>query len=133
MLLLVGAGFAATQDNQLWVIVVLVLSAALLAPFRSCFYRHASLLSGPFEASTAVSLFVLVICMLALAMARHQTWLLSNNAWWAVVMSRGFAQFGALRGGARGPAGLGRDLAAGAPRPGARRCPGTPPRRAGCS
>jgi lysylphosphatidylglycerol synthetase-like protein (DUF2156 family) len=87
-LLLLGAGFAATQDNQLWVIVVLVLSAAMLAPFRACFYRHASLLSGPFEASTALSLFALVICVLALALARHQTFLLSNNAWWAVVMSR---------------------------------------------
>jgi len=46
------------------------------------------LLSGPFEASTAVSLIVLVICVLALAIARHKTFLLSNNAWWAVVMSR---------------------------------------------
>jgi lysylphosphatidylglycerol synthetase-like protein (DUF2156 family) len=46
------------------------------------------LLSGPFEAPTAVSLIVLVICVLALALARHQTLLLSNNAWWAVVMSR---------------------------------------------
>ena len=87
LLLLGGAGFAATQDNQLWVIVVLVLCAVLLAPFRSCFYRHASLLSGPFEASTAISLIVLVICVLALALARHQTLLLSNNAWWAVVIS----------------------------------------------
>jgi lysylphosphatidylglycerol synthetase-like protein (DUF2156 family) len=58
-----------------------------LAPFRSCFYRHASLLSGPFEGATALSLIVLVICVLALALARHQTVLLSNNAWWAVVMS----------------------------------------------
>ena len=88
LLLLGGAGFAATQDNQLWVIVVLVLSAVLLAPFRSCFYRDSSLLSGPFEPSTALSLFVLVICVLALALARHKTFLLSNNAWWAVVMSR---------------------------------------------
>ena len=87
MLLIAGAGFAATQDNQLWVIAVLVLCALLLAPFRSCFYRHASLLSGPFEAPTALSLFVLVICVLALALARHKTFLLSNNAWWAVVMS----------------------------------------------
>ena len=88
LLLLGGAGFAATQDNQMWVVVVLILSAVLLAPFRSCFYRHASLLSGPFEASTAISLMVLVICVLALALARHQTFLLSNNAWWAVVMSQ---------------------------------------------
>src|ERR1700722_7606647 len=87
LLLLGGAGFTATQDNQLWVIVVLVLCAVLLAPFRSCFYRDSSLLSGPFEPSTALSLFVLVICVLALALARHKTFLLSNNAWWAVVLS----------------------------------------------
>ncbi|MSP02139.1 MAG: lysylphosphatidylglycerol synthetase family protein [Acetobacteraceae bacterium] len=87
-LLLVGAGFAATQDNQLWVVVMLILCAASLAPFRSCFYRHASLLSGPFEGSTAMSLLVLVICVLALVLARHQTVLLNNNAWWAVVMAR---------------------------------------------
>ncbi len=88
LLLVGGAGFAATQDNQGWVAVVLVLSAVLLGPFRSCFYRRASLLSGPFEASSAISLIVLAICVLALALARHKTLLLSNNAWWAVVMSR---------------------------------------------
>ncbi len=88
LLLLGGAGFAATQDNQVWVVAVLVLSAVMLMPFRSYFYRRASLLSGPFEAPTAISLIVLVICVLALAAARHQTFLLSNNAWWAVVISR---------------------------------------------
>ena len=88
LLLLAGAGFATTQDNQTWVVAVLVLSAVMLMPFRSYFYRRASLLSGPFEAPTVISLIVLVICVLALALARHQTLLLSNNAWWAVVMSR---------------------------------------------
>jgi phosphatidylglycerol lysyltransferase len=88
LLLLVGGGFATTQDNQVWVVAVLVLTAVMLMPFRSYFYRRASLLSGPFEAPTAISLIVLVICLLALAVARHQTFLLSNNAWWAVVMSR---------------------------------------------
>jgi hypothetical protein len=88
LLLLVGGGFAMTQDNQVWVSAVLVLGAVMLMPFRSYFYRRASLLSGPFEASTAVSLIVVMICVLALAVARHQTFLLSNNAWWAVVMSR---------------------------------------------
>ncbi len=87
VLLLSGAGFAATQDSQLWVVVILVTCAVLLAPFRACFYRHASLLSGPFEGSTAISVMMLVICVLALVVARHKTILLSNNAWWAVVMS----------------------------------------------
>ena len=36
------------------------------APFRGCFYRHARLLSGPLEASTALSLLSLVVCVLAL-------------------------------------------------------------------
>ena len=87
VLLLAGAAFAATQDHEFWVVVVLVLSAALVAPFRACFYRHASLLSGPFERSSALPLFTLVICVVALALARHQTQLLNNNAWWAVVLS----------------------------------------------
>ena len=59
-----------------------------MAPFRDYFYRHASLLSGPFEGSTAMSLIVLVICVLALAVIRHQTPLSGNDAWWAVVMAR---------------------------------------------
>ena len=59
----------------------------LVAPLRRCFYRHASLLSGPLEASSAISLFALVICLLALAGTRPRVHLLTNNAWWAVVMS----------------------------------------------
>ncbi len=87
LLLLAGAGFAATQDHQGWIVAALALCAALLAPFRSYFYRRASLLSGPFEASTAVSLLLLVICVLALILARHQTQILDNNAWWMVILS----------------------------------------------
>ena len=66
---------------------VLVVIAMLVAPLRSCFYRHASLLSGPLQPSSAVSLFALVICLLALAGTRPRVHLLANNAWWAVVMS----------------------------------------------
>ena len=86
-LLLLGAGFAAIQNDQLWVVLMLVFTVVLLAPFRACFYRHASLLSGPFERSTAISLMVLGICLVSLAVIRHQTILISNNAWWAVVLS----------------------------------------------
>ena len=49
-LLVVGAAFTATQDERLWISGVLVLVAMLVAPFRRCFYRHASLLSGPLRA-----------------------------------------------------------------------------------
>jgi phosphatidylglycerol lysyltransferase len=39
------------------------------------------------EATNAISLIALVICLLALAETRSQTHVLSNNAWWAVVLS----------------------------------------------
>ena len=87
VLLIAGAGFAATQDNQFWVVVMLILCVVVLAPFRSCFYRNASLLSGPFDASTALSLIVLTICVLSLVLARNHTVVAGNNAWWAVAIA----------------------------------------------
>ena len=70
LLLVAGAAFTATQGERLWIAGVLVLTAMLVAPLRSCFYRHASLLSGPLEPASAISLFALVICILALAVTR---------------------------------------------------------------
>jgi glycosyltransferase 2 family protein len=88
VLLVAGAAFTATEDDRLWVASVLILTALLVAPLRACFYRHASLLSGPLEASSALSLVVLAICLLALAATRPHTHGLANNAWWAVIISR---------------------------------------------
>jgi uncharacterized membrane protein YbhN (UPF0104 family) len=88
VLLVAGAAFAATQENRLWVAAVLVLTTLLLAPFRACFYRHASLLSGPLKPGTGLSLIVLVICLSALALSRPHTHAIANNAWWAVVLSK---------------------------------------------
>ncbi|HET7881031.1 MAG TPA: phosphatidylglycerol lysyltransferase domain-containing protein [Acetobacteraceae bacterium] len=87
LLLVVGAAFTATQMERLWISGVLVVVVMLVAPLKRCFYRHASLFSGPLDASSAVSLFALVICLLALAGTRPRVHLLTNNAWWAVVMS----------------------------------------------
>ncbi len=87
-LLVLGAAFTATQAERLWIVGVLVVVAMLVAPLRRSFYRHASLLSGPLDAASAIPLFTLVICLLALAGTRPRVHLLSNNAWWAVVMSR---------------------------------------------
>jgi glycosyltransferase 2 family protein len=87
VLLVAGAAFTATQDNRLWVAGVLILTALLVAPFRACFYRHAKLLSGPLQPSSAFSLFALAICLLALAITRPYTHGLANNAWWAVIIS----------------------------------------------
>ena len=87
LLLVVGAAFTASQGQRLWISAILVVIVMLVAPLRSCFYRHARLLSGPLQPSSAVSLFALVICILALASTRPRVHLLANNAWWAVVMS----------------------------------------------
>jgi glycosyltransferase 2 family protein len=86
-LLVFGAAFAATQDNRLWVSATLVATTLLLAPFRACFYRHAHLLSGPLEGSNVLSLVVLGVCLIWLAIARSQTLLMHNNAFWAVIIS----------------------------------------------
>jgi len=88
LLLVAGAAFTATQGDRLWVSGLLLLTAVLVLPFRGCFYRHARLLSGPMESTTALSLVVLAICLIALAVTRPYTHRLHNNAWWAVVMSR---------------------------------------------
>jgi glycosyltransferase 2 family protein len=87
-LLVLAAAFTASQGERLWIAAVLVVIAMLVAPLRSCFYRHANLLSGPLRPSSAISLFALVICLLALAGTRPRVHLLANNAWWQVVMSR---------------------------------------------
>src|SRR6185437_9213796 len=86
-LLAIGTIFAAAQGGRLWVAALLILTMMLLAPFRACFYRHAHLLSGPLQPSSAMSLVVLVICLFALAVTRPHTHLLANNAWWAIILS----------------------------------------------
>jgi uncharacterized membrane protein YbhN (UPF0104 family) len=86
-LLILGAAFAATQDNRLWVAGVLILTTLLLAPFRACFYRHAHLMSGPLEPASALTLAVLGLCLFSLAITRSHTHLLQNNAFWAVIIS----------------------------------------------
>ncbi len=88
LLLVLGAAFAATQADRLWVSGILVLTTLLLAPFRTCFYRHARLLSGPLQPGSAMTLVVLGLCLFSLAMTRPHTHLLQNNAFWAVIISR---------------------------------------------
>jgi uncharacterized membrane protein YbhN (UPF0104 family) len=86
-LLLLGAAFGATQDNRLWVAAVLVITTLLLAPFRTCFYRHAHFMSGPLQPGSVLTLIVLGLCLFSLAITRPQTHLLHNNAFWAVVIA----------------------------------------------
>jgi phosphatidylglycerol lysyltransferase len=88
VLLVTGAAFTAAQGERLWIALVLVLAVMLLAPFRACFYRHARLFSGPLQLSTAMPLFGLVACILALAAFERHVRYLSDNSWWEIVLSR---------------------------------------------
>ena len=88
LLLVLGAAFAATQDNRLWMSGVLILTTLLIAPFRACFYRHAHVMSGPLQPGSALILVVLGLCLFSLAVTRPHTHLLQNNAFWAVIISR---------------------------------------------
>ena len=65
-----------------------VIASLLVAPFRGFFYRHARLLSGPLQASTAVPLLALIVCVLALAGFERHVHFLSDDSWWEVVLSR---------------------------------------------
>ncbi len=87
VLLMIGAAFTVVQGESLWVPATLVVATVLIAPFRTAFYRHATLLTGKLDASTAVPLFALVCSILALAAFEpHVRWL-SNNSFWEVILS----------------------------------------------
>jgi uncharacterized membrane protein YbhN (UPF0104 family) len=87
ILLLLGAALMVAQGEPLWLPGVLLLAALLIAPYRRAFYRHARLLSGPLDMATAVPLLTLGLCVLALAtFERHVRWL-SDDSFWAVILS----------------------------------------------
>lgn len=85
--LLLAAAFTLAQGEPLWIPAVLVLATLLIAPYRSAFYRHARLLTGPLQASTAVPLFVFVVCVLALASFERRVRWLADDSWWKVILS----------------------------------------------
>lgn len=79
LLLVMAAVMTFLRGNTVFVPVMLGLSAFLIAPFRSCYYRHARLLSEPLSASTLLSLLLLFGCVIALA-TRH-----GAGSWWQMV------------------------------------------------
>jgi uncharacterized membrane protein YbhN (UPF0104 family) len=87
VLLLVAAAFTVAQSEPVWIPCVLLLASLLIAPYRSAFYRHARLLAGPLQASTALPLFTLVLCVLALAAFERNVRWLSDNSFWEVILS----------------------------------------------
>jgi hypothetical protein len=86
-LLLLAAGFTAAQGDDLWIPAVLTLAALLVAPFRDAFYRHARLLTGPLHSDVLVPLMALVVCVTALAAFEPEVRQLTENSWWAIVLS----------------------------------------------
>ena len=87
VLLLVAAGFTAAQGESWWVPGVLVLATLLVAPFRDAYYRHARLLTGPMQAGSAIPLFALVICVVALSAFEPRMRTIAENSWIEIVLS----------------------------------------------
>ena len=71
----------------MWVPGILALACFVLAPYRSAFYRHARLLSGRLQRGTAIPLFGLIGCILALAVFERHVRFVSYNSWWKIVAS----------------------------------------------
>ena len=113
------------QSEPLWIPGVLLLAALLIAPFRSAFYRHARLLSGPMQAATAAA--AAHAGRLRAGAGRRSSGTCagsSDNCWWEVVLSPDVPNsLRATRGVDRG-AGAAGDVAAAAAAPGAPGCPG---------
>ncbi|MBV8617104.1 MAG: lysylphosphatidylglycerol synthetase family protein [Acetobacteraceae bacterium] len=87
VLLVGGSGFILGEGERIWPIGVLTLAALVLAPFRAYFYRHARLLTGRLDRTSALSLLALAACGLALAGFGRRVHGLPNDAFWAVVLS----------------------------------------------
>jgi phosphatidylglycerol lysyltransferase len=85
--LVAGAAFLALHDAPIWIPLVLLLGAAVLAPFPRVFYRHASLLGERLHAGTVMPLVTLVLCVGALASFEPRLHWLDSNSFWEVILS----------------------------------------------
>jgi glycosyltransferase 2 family protein len=89
VLLCAAAVLTALRGNALLVPGTLVLSALLIAPFRSSYYRHARLLSEPFAPGTALPLLLLIGCVLILGRLEPNLRFMDTDSWWSVVLTAG--------------------------------------------
>ena len=86
-LLCLAAALTALRGPSLAVPGVLILSALVIAPFRSSYYRHARLLSEPLAPSTVVPLLLLLGCVLFLAHLEPELGRLDDTGWPALVLA----------------------------------------------
>jgi len=89
VLLCVAIGLVFARHAPIGVPVSLALVVLLLAPFRSCYYRHAKLLSEPLSPTMLmpVSLWILSLCGVAVfAVERHL-----GVSWWRELLHGAYA------------------------------------------
>ncbi len=89
ILLCIAAMLTAMRGNMPLIPGILVLSALLIAPFRSSYYRHARILSEPFAPGTALPLLLLIGCVLILGRLEPNLRFMDANSWWSVVLTPG--------------------------------------------
>ena len=94
VLLLAAAALAWTQGKPAWLVIWLVATAALVAPFAPLFKRRARLLAGPIDAATALSLVTLAAGIGALASIAQRVRAFAhagigpgNGSFWGIVAS----------------------------------------------
>ncbi len=88
-LLCLAAALTALRGMPLAVPGVLILSALVIAPFRSSYYRHARLLSEPLAPSTVVPLLLLLGCVLFLARLEPALRSVDQSSWLELVLAAG--------------------------------------------
>ena len=84
--LLGGAAFCFLESEPLWIGFVLVVTALLLAPLRSGFYRPARVFSGPMRLSTLMTLLCLVLAVVALAAFGPSLRSVDDDSWWHALL-----------------------------------------------
>ena len=87
ILLCIAAMLTALRGNMLAIPGILVLSALLIAPFRSSYYRHARILSEPLAPGSALPLLLLIGCVLILGRLEPNLRFMDANSWWSVVLA----------------------------------------------
>lgn len=88
-LLLVAAAFIAGQGSPLWITGVLVLTALLIAPYRTAFYRHARLMTVSLGNGMGLPVVALMTGVVILAVIeRHVRWM-GNDSFIEVIGSPG--------------------------------------------